>query len=107
MYYLLDGHEAKPCTYEQWVIWMKSNPEKKRVAYTKLSDNIFVSTVFLGLNHNLSMEEDQTPLLLFETMIFRNHSAMHSDSFWRTSTWDEAVAKHEEIVRRLKSGELK
>jgi len=79
-----------------------------------------VSTVFLGLDHQFSMDEDALPLL-FETMVFENLDEPVVSKFefngrlirkeydkislegidgymMRYSTWGEAEAGHEAIV---------
>lgn len=64
------------------------------VAKTQVG-NILVSTVFLGIDHRFG---EGRPLL-FETMTFDGGDFEEAD---RCSTWDEAMAQHERIVKLAK-----
>jgi hypothetical protein len=55
----------------------------------------FVSTVFLGIDHNFS---GVGPPLLFETLV---QGGPMNDHMERYSTWDEAVAGHCSVLRVL------
>ena len=68
----------------------------KRVASTDLRDGKWVSTVWLGLNHNYG----EGPPLIFETMVFRNHDDLTDLDCERYSTEAEAVAGHAAVVKR-------
>lgn len=94
-YYLLNpDHSVTPTN--DVVAWAKmfENTEKRIVRKTEIK-GVFVSTVFLGLDHSFS----GGPPLLFETMIF---GGKHNDSQWRYSTWEEALAGHERAVKLAK-----
>jgi len=54
-----------------------------------------VSTVFLGLNHGFGGKP-----LWFETMVFGGKLDQEQD---RYETWDEAVAGHEAMVKRVRA----
>ena len=56
-------------------------------------DEVLVSTVFLSLNHQW---DPDAPPLVFETMVFIDEEAVGIQA--RYSTWDEAVAGHNEIA---------
>jgi hypothetical protein len=60
-----------------------------------LIENVFVSTVFLALDHSF---ESNIPVL-FETMIFGGKYDQYQD---RYSTWDEAIQGHEIAVNLVK-----
>jgi hypothetical protein len=79
--------------------WAKSreNPENNRVNITLLDSGVTVSTVFLGMDHNII---GPTPLW-FETMTF-GHSDNSDQIQERYETWDEAEAGHARIVKRLR-----
>ncbi|MGY3278085.1 hypothetical protein [Bradyrhizobium sp. S3.7.6] len=77
-----------------------------RVALTDLGDDVYVSTVFLGLDHSFGRGR----AVLFETMIFRRGTGIEmpsgtqlpEDLFGykeRCCTWDEAEAMHERAVQ--------
>jgi len=96
LYYILDGKIAKQCdSVLEWGQWMEEN--SRRVAFDKI-DDIEVSTVFLGLDHN--WEEDGDPLL-FETMSFLPDDWGGMER-WRYFTWEEAEAGHREMVDEVK-----
>ena len=65
----------------EWAEWMES--ADRRVAETSFAWGR-VSTVFLGLNHNYSLDPNDPPLL-FETMIFGGGS---EDNCYRYCTWE-------------------
>jgi hypothetical protein len=69
--------------------------DQRRVAATNVG-KMWVSTVFLGLDHSWDPEG---PPILFETMIFNGPWNEWQE---RYATWDEAVAGHEEAVRIAK-----
>lgn len=72
--------------------WAQKNEETNRqVEFTKLHNDVEVSTVFLGLDHRFG---DGQPLL-FETMVFVDGDEGDME---RYSTWDEAVAGHQRYV---------
>ena len=83
--YILDGHEAKPATLEEWAQWYET--ADCHVAKDDVSDEIRVSTVFLGLNHRFGKG---TPIL-FETMIFGGEHDQYQE---RYETWEQAEAGH-------------
>jgi len=65
----------------------------RRVDRTEFPNGTYVSTVFLGLDHQFL----DGPPLLFETMIFNDDSGRESYCD-RCSTWDEAVEMHKRAV---------
>lgn len=75
----------------------------RRVAlYEK--DGYTVSTVWLGLDHNLS---DEGPPMIFETMVFTEHPNFFGSDTWRWSTLAEAEAGHEMVVGLIENGTRK
>jgi len=85
-FYILDSdNNPITATMEEW---SKFNGDRctKRVAFDE-NDDVRVSTVFLGMNHNWG----EGPPILFETMIFGGD---HDEYQWRYVTWDEAIAGH-------------
>jgi hypothetical protein len=76
--------------------------KRRRVAETYI-DGVRISTVFLGLDHQLL---DGGAPLLFETMVF---GGALDHAMKRYSTWDQAEAGHgamEQAVKRTGNGEL-
>jgi len=93
MYYILKGKEIIPCNDIK--IWA-ATCAKNDIAKTQIFDS-FVSTIFLGINHNF---DDTKKPLLFETMIFGGERDGLQERF---TTYDEALNRHNEIVSELKS----
>jgi hypothetical protein len=118
--YILEGHDAIPCDdLRAWGQWFQN--ADRRVAYTDVTNNVSVSTVFLGMDHSF---RNSAPVL-FETMVFGlesyvriyvspgdiNHKSvkrahdLDGTDCWRYSTWEEAEEGHfkavEEVRRRL------
>jgi hypothetical protein len=79
-----------------WGRWRETGD--RRVAQDNIGP-MFVSTIFLGLDHQFS-PDPQAPPILFETMIF---GADEYDSYLnRYSTWDEAEKGHAEAVEHAR-----
>ncbi len=90
-YVLNPDHTTRPVS--DVLVWAKHFEEDERyVARDELPNDVSVSTVFLGLEHNYT---DEGPPLLFETMIF---GGRWDDYCVRYSTWDEAVKGHQRAV---------
>lgn len=68
---------------------------KRRVRSTYL-DDIWISTVFLGVDHNF----DSGPPLLFETMVFKDSEEIDCN---RCATWREALRIHHYSVDLYKA----
>jgi len=98
MFYYRDG---SPITQgasddENMYIWghLHCNPRYKRVAETILADGTWISTVWLGLNHNYL----PGPPLIFETMVFESEISLNDLEQVRYSTLAEAEAGHAAMV---------
>jgi len=86
-YILNDEHEPVPeSDLIKWAEWFE-NVENRRVAREDVGDG-YVSTVFLGLDHNFW----GGPPILFETLV----SA--TNEITRHCTWWEAIAFHDQAV---------
>ena len=79
--------------------WAKQLKTERRVAETTLENGNWVSTVWLGLDHNFGM---QGPPLIFETMVFPKEGEWGELDCRRYSTEEEALAGHEEMVEKWK-----
>ncbi len=88
-HYILDGKEPKNADLMEWARWFET--ADRHVAKTAVSDEINVSTVFLGLDHSFG----DGPPLLFETMIFGGEHDQYQD---RYETWKQAETGHEKAV---------
>lgn len=109
LYFILVGRAPMAVDMMTWARWFEDF-DKRQIAETIIDDTpteitigfpgrertymrpkIRVSTVFLGLNHNL---HDTEPVL-FETMVFGGPLDQET---WRYSSYDEAERGHEEAV---------
>lgn len=79
----------------KWAFWMES---ADRVVFQDHIGSCFVSTVFLGLDHNHIGGLAGGRPILFETMIFADGGELH-DYQERCSDWLEAEAQHAEAVK--------
>jgi hypothetical protein len=94
-YATLDEHKnVVPCTHEEFVAWRCFDIDNRRVAEWRCRD-VYVSTVFLGMNHGFGTEP-----LWFESMVFGGEM---DDEQRRYSTWAEAVAGHNELVAEVEA----
>lgn len=92
--YILKGHKAVPCkNLMEWAKWIET--ADRDVAKTNITDEILVSTVFLGLDHRFG---EGTPLL-FETMVF---GGSLDEQMERYGTWEEAESGHKRWVEKAK-----
>ena len=66
------------------------------VGYTQINSRVYVSTVFLGIDHR---HFGSGPPILFETMIFGGELDGHQ---WRYSSWDDAETGHQAVVRKMR-----
>lgn len=72
--------------------------QQQRVAETTVGE-IWVSTVFLGIDHNHSLSG---PPVLFETMLFGDCNLVG-----RYCTWSEALVGHRLVVKCLQARQAK
>jgi hypothetical protein len=80
---------------DEWFAWFQQVEANRRVAKTEMGD-VSVSTVFVGL----VLTPDRMP---FETKVF---GGKHNQEEYRTATWEEAEAKHAEIVSMIMADEM-
>lgn len=89
--------QGKPI--EDIMTWGKLHSDEKymRIGMTKFSDNSFVSTVWLGINHNFCGVGDP---IIFESMYFPTEQQLEE---WqeRYCTEEEAKTGHQEMVNRV------
>lgn len=98
-YYMLRGRLVLPVAHDDWEL---QDIAIRRVAESYVG-KIWISTVFLGLDHGL---RDSHPLL-FETMAFETDDVAQSDSLddyqRRYTTYGEAEAGHAEVVEEIRN----
>lgn len=102
MYYKLDKNKNSiPC---EMIEWAEQRAEMRKTNTKHVNDeNVYghrVSTVWLGLNHNL---DGIIPPLLFETMVFEGESMM--EIYCKLyPTWEMAEEGHKQAVEWVKNG---
>jgi len=91
--YILKGKRVYQCKdLLEWGDWLEKAKGKRIVKQDFLPNGYYVSTVFLGLDHNLTGKGKP---LLFETMIFDHLIEGKHDLYqYRYSTWKEAMQGH-------------
>ena len=111
-WYILDANH-QPVPVDDVMEWARffENDQARRVAKTHIH-GLFVSTVFLGLDHGWFGGKP----VLFETMIFCDEDNAPPEIYFeqiqnwchdyqmRYSTWDEAVKGHEQVVTIIREG---
>lgn len=96
--------KGSPISMEEWCKSFEATESRIVKQETVARPNgfeAFVSTVWLGLDHNYG---DQGPPLIFETMVFQDAHSGNDTYCNRTSTEAEAIEAHEEAVRLVKEG---
>jgi hypothetical protein len=93
-YYILDGHETKSVSFEEWS--KKYSTQDRRVGRTEIGESE-VSTVFLGLDHGWDGET-----LLFETLVF---GGPMDGEMNRCSTWEQAEEMHRALCEKVERAE--
>ena len=98
-WYILDNnHKPVPKPVLEAAKWMEDNP-KRKIVKQEYIDDIYVSTVFLGLDHSMYWDEDKTPVL-WETMIF---GGKHDQSYQeRYTSHKDALEGHEKAINFIK-----
>jgi hypothetical protein len=101
-WYTLDAeHNLVPVgDMMDWVNWCSEvgDEASRRVAYDEIADGVYVSTIFLGLDHRMSFKH-QGPPIVFETLVSTDYLREET----RYCTWDEALAGHQAIVAALRA----
>ncbi|MBN3949386.1 MAG: hypothetical protein HWQ38_24150 [Nostoc sp. NMS7] len=93
-YYILENRvPIEETDIAEWEFWMETHDTLVALAEFEWGR---MSTVFLGRNHNWSLEGQP---ILFETMIFGGGDL--DDTTFRYSTWDEALSTHNAICQVL------
>lgn len=91
--YILLGKIAVPATdLMTWARWYEGSQDERRVGGTDVGC-LWVSTMFLGLDHRFGGEGDP---LLFETMIF---GLVDDEYQTRCSSWQDAEKQHATAVK--------
>lgn len=100
-FYILDGKIPIPAPDAgTWGRWME-DAGQSRVVKQETVGTLWVSTVFLGLDHSYGLGQPA----LFETMVFANKppKALSEDLYLeRCSTWELALEQHRTAVQWAK-----
>ena len=91
---LTEDKHVTPVVFEEYNKNQNHADFPRRVGLTYITTTIFVSTVFLGINHG----RDERPLW-FETMVFGSEADEDQE---HCETWIEAMDQHERIVQRVR-----
>jgi len=95
-HYMLIGQTPVPCDLMTWARSFEDSPRERVVKQTwVMGDLCWVSTVFLGLDHQF---RPGGPPMLFETMAFWGGEGYEQE---RCSTWLEAEAQHAAMVAHV------
>lgn len=103
-YKLNEDKSVSPCTLFEWGEQHElMTVDTKRIGRDEVK-GLIVSTVWLGLDHNLLNEFDETidNPHIFETMVFKNDESL--DYCDRYSSYDEALEGHKKAIEWVKDG---
>lgn len=92
----LFGMDGKPISMDEWMRLMKRDDER-RVGYTKIDDQAFVSTVLLGLEHG---RDKQGRPIIFESMVFGDDD---NNECMRYATLEDAKRGHAKLVAMVRA----
>ena len=100
-YFILNEDKTVPPVGNaiEWARFLESGSVNRRVDRTEVTDAVYISTVFLGLNHQYV----DGPPLLFETLVF---GGLLDGEMERYSTWEQATTGHLLIVEKVRIAEL-
>ena len=101
--YILDdkGNPVPEGDTLKWGRWFeKARGKGQLVVKQETIGKSWVSTVFLGLDHNWG----KGPPILWETMVFRHGGSEEMDRC--SGSREQAEAMHERMVKRVKKGKL-
>lgn len=99
--YILEGKNAVRCnSVSKWGDSFERPPGNLvKLDYVDDVSKLRVSTIFLGLD--LSDGRSTEPIL-FETMVFDRKGPIDRYSTRRCSTYDQAVAQHNEVLAQVR-----
>ncbi len=95
LWYKLDG--IRPVPDETNGMWFATaDKEKRKVALTKVAEDVEISTVFLCLDHNHASYGEP---ILFETLVF---GGPMNGYMIRYTNWIEAEQGHQAVVDKVR-----
>lgn len=105
--YILDKKKNPVPVYDiaEWAKWFETSHKEKIVDQDTLPDGTFISTVFLGIDHQFG---DSGSPILFETLVVNKKWEWKNDNpdpetgqgqlMWRYHTWAEAKKGHMKAI---------
>ena len=90
------NRQGEPITREE-ALPLFTNYEYKVIDQTTLPGGVWVSTVWLGLDHNFT---DHGPPLIFETMVFPSQDNLLEEDCDRYTTEEQARDGHQRMVTK-------
>ena len=93
MYILKNGEVVKAKNEQEWSAWFE-NIDNRRIDYTEINDEVYVSTVCLGIDHRFGREGAP---VIFESMAF----GLGNERQDRYCTVAEAKEGHERMVKEI------
>lgn len=95
-YYILQGKRAVIANLGAWAEWFDKNNDQRIVKQDTLPNGMWVSTVFLGLDHSFGNGKP----LLFETMVFPKKGDFSEVDMDRYTTYLQAEKGHANMVKK-------
>jgi hypothetical protein len=98
-FYLLDdNNNPYEVTLEEYIAHdpLYTKRERYTIGRDMFDNDVLVSTVFLGIDHNYAGMSDEP--LLFETMILGGD---YDDYCVRSTSWEKALQIHKETVQLI------
>jgi hypothetical protein len=89
-----DNHLVAVADLLEWGRWLED--ANRHVGFTQITSQVFVSTVFMGLDHRYF---DRGPPIVFETVVFGGPLDGQGD---RYSSWDDAETGHKMFVKKTR-----
>lgn len=120
-YILVNGKIKKANSFLDYALWFE-DMNNRRIDRTEINEDVYVSTVFLGIDHNFGriIEEKKSQWhvgafnaqecektfngrkpILFETMVFGGE---YDQYCWRYSSMGEAKIGHWNVVDCIRNG---
>ena len=99
---LTEDKKVQPVPLQEWAAFLEQKNPSNRVIKQEDVNGVYISTVFLGLNHGFGGHDKW-----FETMVFARDREPTEDEYQkRYETYDEAIAGHELTKKMVEKGEL-
>ena len=104
IFYILKGKRVYKATEKEWIDFNREvdlGLKSKQVAFDTVVPGVDVSTVFLGIDHNIRYREGDkrhTPIV-FETMVFGGPLDLYCQ---RHATYTQAELGHKRMVEEVR-----